>query len=353
MVGGCAAAPELPKPDTRPRTEATSALAVRRLPSVSWQAVGPCRTLAAAVAAMPEGERSRLPLVGAPIAFSVRDGAATLPPAEAMAAVTADLPLPVDDGSARCVILVEATRTVGGASRRPLAHQVVPSTYRASTGGGPNPEYRHLKRELRELDDDDRVGLVATGDPALDLVGLIAGSVLEGLDAAFDGRRAAAIKERLGATPPTLAEPVWEPYSFEVTTIEATREGLLRVRLVDRATLEAWLFQEPVVERRRFRVATGRRARDRSLLEGGGGDLAATTDIAVWEQAGLRPSLSGLVAALGAIAIPAVRVTESRSPPAARAAVVGTSRTIEELLGDDGVRRYRLRDEEAALSRAP
>ena len=235
-----------------------------------------------------------------------------------------DLPLPTDDGTARCVIVVDRAASARAAPRRPVAHEIVRSTYRAGGTGRANPEYRRLQRELRRLEAPDDIDLVATGDPGVDLIGLLAGSVLQGIGAALDGQAASTARSRLAATPPSLAEAAWEPYAFEVTTIEAARSGDLRARLIDRATASAWALEEPVVERRLFRVASGRRSRDRGLLEGGGSDLVATADIAVWEQAGLRPSLAGLVGALGAATTPGAPATDADlAPPPAATVVAG------------------------------
>ena len=45
-----------------------------------------------------------------------------------------------------------------------------------------------LRRRLREVDGSDGIGVMATGDPGLDLIGIIAGSNLGGFDAVGRGR---------------------------------------------------------------------------------------------------------------------------------------------------------------------
>lgn len=348
--------PPAPPPTASAATPAV-AQAPEALPdpiATAWPVATDCRALATAVTSLPAADRARLGSEAAPLAIAVRDG--SIPLASA-AAVAPDLPLPIDDGTARCVVVVERAASARAAPRRPVAHEIVRSTYRAGGAGRANPEYRRLQRELGRLESPDGIDLVATGDPGVDLIGLIAGSVLQGIGAALDGQAASAARGRLAATPPTLAAAVWEPYAFEVTTIEATRSGHLQARLFDRATAEAWTLEEPVVERRLFRVASGRRSRDRGLLEGGGSDLVATADISVWEQAGLRPSLTGLVAALGEIAGPSLSITEvdlapSIPPPPSLDRGTGM---VEARVGPDGVRRYRLRATDTAppVTRAP
>ena len=356
LVGGTCAAtllgcgPPAESPPIAVASTPTSAVGPTAAPAsaaLPWPVAGDCRALAAAIGALPAADRARLSPRDAPLAIAARDGFAPLAPA---AAVVPDLPLPTDDGTARCVIVVDRAASARAAPRRPVAHEIVRSTYRAGGTGRANPEYRRLQRELRRLEAPDDIDLVATGDPGVDLIGLLAGSVLQGIGAALDGQAASAARSRLAATPPTLAEAAWEPYAFEVTTIEAARSGDLRARLIDRATASAWALEEPVVERRLFRVASGRRSRDRGLLEGGGSDLAATADIAVWEQAGLRPSLAGLVGALGAATTPGAPATDAdlAPPPAPPSSPAGSTGMVEARVGPDGIRRYRLREADAA-----
>jgi hypothetical protein len=327
-------------------------------PPVAWPTAAGCRELAAEIGRLPPAAAARLDPATAPLALAVRAGPTPLPPAEAVAL---DLPLPPDDGSARCVLVVAPAPTVRAAPRRPLAHEIVRSTYRVAGGGRPNPDYRRLQQELRRVDRSGDLDFLATGDPGIDLIGLIAGGVLQGIDAALAGRAEAGLRAALAATPPTLAEPRWEPYSFEVTTIEATRSGRLRVQLVDRTSDRAWDLDEPVVERRRFRVASGRRARDRGLLEAGGDGLVAMTTVAVWEQEGLRPNLTWLVAALGASTGPGRPAAEiEAAAPAAGPAGSGDppnvpsgSGAVESAIGADGVRRFRLREPAQAAPVSP
>jgi hypothetical protein len=343
-----------PAPAAVPQSQSAAApeaaLAVQpAAPPVAWPKAAGCREIAAEIGRLPPAAAARLDPATAPLALAVRDGPTPLPPAET---VSLDLPLPVDDGSARCVLVVAPAPTVRAAPRRPLAHEIVRSTYRVAGGGRPNPDYRRLQQELRRVDRSEDIDFLATGDPGIDLIGLIAGGVLQGIDAALMGRAEAGLRAELAATPPTVAEPRWEPYSFEVTTIEATRSGRLRVQLVDRASDRAWSLDEPVVERRRFRVAAGRRARDRGLLEGGGDGLVAMTTVAVWEQEGLRPNLTWLVAALGARTGPGRQVAEiEATAPAAGPAGSGDPSdvpspvgAVESAIGADGVRRFRLRE---------
>lgn len=283
-----------------------------------------------------------------------------------------DLPVPTDGHEhAPCLVLVDRSATARAAPRRLLAHEVVRSTYRRGSRGIADPEHTELRRALREPDDEDGVEVLATGDPGVDLIGLLAGGVLDGIDRF---RRASAEKQAraaLAATPASLEEVVWEPYTYEVTTIEAARSGVLRAALVDRRLGLAWPIERVVRETRRFSVAAGRNAKDRQLLESPGGDQAVAADVTVWEHGGLQPSLSGLMGLLAAApgdgvaldarglatawatapvhlaASPSGAADADPDPPTAESGdgpVMSPPRasSVEQVVTADGVRRYRL-----------
>ena len=357
MLTACAEAPApietaaVAEPAAGPATAAPQQATAP--PAPPWPAAASCRELLAAVVAMPEPELRRLEPAAAPIAFGVRDGGVMLPPSAARAEVTADLPLPAEAGTgARCLVVIDRAPTRRAAPRRSLAHEVVQSTFRAGNDRRANPDHAALRQRLRDLEDDDGLGIMATGDPGLDLIGLVGGVVLNGMDRFSRAQKAAALRERLAATPATLTSQSWEPYTFEVTTVETMRTGELRAALVDRSSGLAWPVERNIVERRSFKVASGRRARDRGLLEGGGAGLVETADVAVWEQGGLRPSLlavSGLLAAQGTPGVAgAMAALPGVEPPPTGSEETGRSGAVEQTVGADGVRRYRLHEPEPA-----
>ena len=141
------------------------------------------------------------------------------------------------------------------APRRLVAQRVVRSTYRRGSQRTTNPEYQALRRTTRELEDEDAAGdtILATGDPGLDLIGLAAGSILGGIDLFRRGQAERQAEEALAATPPTVENVAWEPYTYEATTVEAARAGRLRVALVDRGQHRSWHDR---AERRARRAAS-------------------------------------------------------------------------------------------------
>jgi hypothetical protein len=156
-----------------------------------------------------------------------------------------------------------------------------------------------------------------------------------------------------------------------VTTVEAARAGVLRAALVDRELGRVWPIERRVHDKRRFEVAAGRSARDRQLLEGTGDAVATSADVAVWEQAGPRPSLTELLelltaaprdgVALAAAGVAAAWAATPVRPADAASRIVealpdepapeppdetrrGNPRasSVEQVVTADGVRRYRL-----------
>lgn len=339
-VAGCVSAPPVEPPtfDHPPRRSEPAAAAPALL---SWPAITGCRELATALAALPAAERARLDRSQAPLGVTIHALGG------APSAVAGDLPLPPDDGLRRCALIVAIEPNGEDSPRRLLAHERVRSAYRASATGRANPEHRRLQAELRALERDEGPGILATGDPGLDLIGLVAGSILDGISAAIDAQRANTLRQRLASTPARLEEGAWEPYSFEVETVEATRSGKVRAFLLDRTTAVVFPLEETVGQTRRFRVAQGRRARDRGLLEGGGDGLVDAEDVTVWEQEGIQPDVAALLAAL-----PPQPAASAVVPAAIEAAMIGPGSVVAEI-GSDGVRRFRLRGLTAAPGLGP
>ena len=324
---GCATLP----PTSSPPAKAAPSEPVAAAPAAPpWPATHDCRALAGELAALETTVSARLDAATAPLGLTVRSPSAAGP--------VRDLSLPPDDGARRCALLVELDASVRAAPRRVLGHERIRSTYRAGSAGRANPEYQRLQRELRELESGSAPAILATGDPGLDLIGLVAGGILGGAAAIVDGRHASDLRRRLASTPPRIGDVVWEPYSFEVTTLEASRRGPLRARLLDRGAGTVWSVEETIQETGRFRVAAGRRARDRGLLEGGGDGLRDAEDVTAWEQDGVQPRLSFVLAALARAAAPTAAADWMLEPAA------GAGGSVVAATGPDGVRRFRLRE---------
>lgn len=299
------------------------------------------------------------------MAVAIVEHGLALPDVMAAQLLVDDLPVPVtgqlDAAHPRCLLLLERGETEAAAPRRSLAHEMVRSTYGRGTRRVGNPDHAALKQAMREVEEDDGPRILATGDPATDLVGLIAGTVLSGMDLFARRRQENELRAALAATPAAHEEPTWEPYSYGVTTVETARTGSLRAALIDRHARAAWGTAEQVREVRTFRVASGRHARDRDLLERSAGSALVEADLEVWEKGGLRPTLSSLLSRLAAARpLPAGTPTDPMSLaaswqkplPQARAIQPASGaplppeaipdRLVEQVVMPDGTRHYRL-----------
>src|SRR5688500_5654340 len=68
-------------------------------PALPWPTAESCRSLAAAVLAMSEEDRRRLPFEGAPMAVAMADGAGLLPAEEMRDRLELDLPITATDNA--------------------------------------------------------------------------------------------------------------------------------------------------------------------------------------------------------------------------------------------------------------
>lgn len=320
LLGGCSGPTAPPVPSALAPAPAAGSAAVAEPGAVpaaaeAWPGQGRCDELVPGLAALPAGRRQGLAPEASPMALAVIDRGVVLPAEAADLAVARDVPLPVAarlDGPAPCLLLVDRGASVRAAARRPVAHELVRSAYRRGTRRTPSQERADLERAAREVGRGGGPEVLATGDPGVDLIGLLAGSVLDGIDLFRRRSEAERLRAARAATPAAVEEPVWEPYTYDVTTVEAARFGSLRAALVDRGRGRGWRINREVREVRTFRVAAGRSPRDRDLIEGRAGTVALPADVEVWELGGLRPRVSELLALL-AEAIAAGR-PEAASP---------------------------------------
>ena len=294
MIGGCATAPahkeaaEASEP--APVTAEASAFAM------PWPDAADCRALAATVLAMAETDLRHLRPEDAPLALAIADGPLLLTPEEAAGAIDLDLPIPVAEktGDGRCLIAASRPRVVPGGGRRLVAHELVRSEYRTRTRRSVNPEWAKLREEAEEESGGGGGGRVmATGEPSLDLIGLVGSAVIRGIDRLRLGRAKAS--EQLASTERYLETPVYEPYTYDINAFEVGRVGALEVTLLDRAAGRAFEARHTMRERHTFAVAEGRHRSDRGVLEGGGPGAVLPEDVAVFETAAPRPRLSDLL----------------------------------------------------------
>ena len=289
-----------------------------------WPHAADCRSLAAAVLAMPAEDRQHLAAASSPFSIDT-----ALP-------VTADLPVRTQ-GAGRCRLVVGAVHELPAPAAQPVAHRIVRSEYSAGTRRTKSARWDALDDAEKGLDREDKGSrILATGDPSLDLIGLVAGTVLGGVDRLRRSQDKSALDQERATTDRYVETEHWQPYTYEVTTMEVHRAAVVEVTLQDPDGPN--LTARPLVrEGRRLDIAKGRSSRDRALIEGQGEQAATKDDLAVFRAQPPSPSVTDLLRALLAGERAAIPVE-----PAAGPLDVDTGGPVGETVGADGVRRFTL-----------
>lgn len=364
-----AAGPGPPAATAPPKAGNDPALPALTNVAETWPGQGRCHDVLAELAVMAPSRRQLLLPEASPVALAVVDRGTTLPRSAAATGLVLDLPIPLTDdllGGAPCLVMLDRTASARAGQRRVLAHELVRSSYRRGTRHLPNAERTALERAARQAERDRGPEIMATGDPGIDLLGLVAGGIIGGIDLFRRAGESERLRQQIAATPDSIEEPVWEPYTYDVTTIEAARTGPLRAALVDHGLGRSWTLDLTVRETRTFRVASNRNPKDRDLLDGHDGTLAVAADVTVWEEGGLRPAASDLVQRLADATderpTPATAIASAwaGNPRQAQAAIepaagpggkaerasgcrrTGSTGLVEQIVDADGTRRYRL-----------
>jgi len=135
-----------------------------------------------------------------------------------------------------------------------------------------NPRRRELEARLRELEEDGRGGErrrpPGTGDPLLDVVGLLGSAVIGLVAEAASGSEAASLRAELERTPVYVEEPATAPYRYEAQAFRLVAEGSAEVALVDAATGLGWEGAVPFRIERLYAIPLTRDPRDTTRPEG-------------------------------------------------------------------------------------
>src|SRR5690242_10179294 len=95
VLGGCAGSAPPTAPSLVAQRETGPATKAVATAPLAWPTAGDCRSLVAAVLALPTEERARLDAAGAPLALAVADGPLLLHAKEVPEALEPDLPVRV------------------------------------------------------------------------------------------------------------------------------------------------------------------------------------------------------------------------------------------------------------------
>ncbi|MDX1541151.1 MAG: hypothetical protein R3349_07075, partial [Geminicoccaceae bacterium] len=251
--------------------EAPASAASAEVIEVDWPSLGSCRDqlreLLRIVTSGAAPEPTDLPfgVVVGPAVERDRLSAPSVP-------IAADLPLPVGNAAAReapCLLQVGLPDDIES-KRRIVGQETVASEYQSGVRREDNPAYELAKAKVdmakRRAKYDDEVW-AGVGDPMIDLVGLLVGSIVEGFS---EGARESDLEEamiELARTPRKIDRPAYASYHFDRVVVDAARRASIPVELIDRrqGTRSRTVIRH--VEQRRFHIPQGLSRRDRNYAE--------------------------------------------------------------------------------------
>jgi len=316
LIAGCAGPsgpdPLATEPAAGPAAAAPTgdeeAAAVER---VAWPEATACPALLDRLDAMWRDGRWPDNADDAPLALVVTEGAA----AEALAL---DMTLPRipwrEAEGYRCLILVDSPERRETASDRVIREARLHASYPRDSKRKSNPQYEAIEKEIARLDSGRGGGdpfIEPTGDPELDLWGVIANGVIDGFSALTGVGRRAELESLLEATPEHVEEPVMSPYSYTLRELEATRAAAYRVALIDAEAGLAWPGPIARKESERFALSDDRHPGDETIQHDPDSRLVTSSDLEDWRTSPPPLEVSRLVAELAgrAAATPAEAIT--------------------------------------------
>ena len=284
-----AALPEAVEPAAGPPSETVAGHA-----AAGWPHATSCSGLVAGLAELAPEAFAGLDPRTAPLAL-VGGGSIE-------ALVERDLPIPLaasaDAAPASCLLLLGEPAVLPTVADRVLDRRSVRSTYAEGSRRRRNPDHQALERDLaaakREAKGDFDV--LVTGDPMLDLIGTLAGGLLDGLGRIDAGREIASLETALETTPAYLEETTEAAYRYQIVELEAERRSRLPVVLFDGTEATAVADALLRTERQRFLLANDRHPRDSTPSPVPGVPIVTTEALAAWRAASPRVTTSELVA---------------------------------------------------------
>jgi hypothetical protein len=230
---------------------------------------------------------------------------------------------------ARCRLQVGPPRH-REAERRVIARESIRSAYESGVRTDKNPAYDVAQAKLREAERRAKTkppSIIKVGDPMLDLVGLVVGSLVGGVSQRFgsDAELQRALDE-LVATPRSIDRPLYRRYGFERSRVGATRAAVMTVTLTDRSLGRSWQADLRQRETKEFLQLDGLDPRDRDYALHHASSIS-DADLERWLEAGAEPAIGDLAAVLldgtgPAAAGGPIAALDEESPPAALDAAI-------------------------------
>jgi hypothetical protein len=231
-----------------------------------------------------------------------------------------------DDDAARprladCLLLVDRLRDED-VRVRPLGRMTVAAVRVTGMRRRTNPAWLELERELAEAKRaarDKAPRILRTGEPTVDLFGLMASAVLATIDSLSGPEaRIAELEQRLRETPQTLDEEVTTTVPLLVERYRVDKTATLPLVLFEPATGRAWRAAHELHETRTFALLPADAASDLRLPQQD--DLIFVSDRAAIEAFAQEPPRARIAELLPALAVALEREAEHTSLAALEAA---------------------------------
>ena len=323
------------------------------LPPLPWPQEGNCASRLLAILNFSPDERSRLDPDAATLGIMPL-GAGLLP--EQVDELGRELVVPVlrspGPGQPACVVTIgSAANASPHATRHVFRTTRLTSTFPKGTRRTANPDRKLLEKKLAEARKDKRAdrksgsGEVSTGDPVLDLVGLMAGGLISGITGYFETDEVAALEAELKATDAFIEEPLLTTYKYDLTELESRRTATLILALVDMRDGTGWFRQQDITDRQLVALSDNRHPGDKTSQHGPAFRLMTSSELEIRERQTPVPGEAELRIAAGLWAsTPPVALTldDLRQPtplttPPARDTEELTASSLELPSADDDV----------------
>lgn len=208
-----------------------------------------------------------------------------------------DVSLPITSQSQAavfdCLIVIGEAQMAPAQPRQVLADRKLRSAYPAGIKRLANPDYIEPANG-NQSSGTGLGGINSTGDPTLDLVGVIAESVLIGIDALFT--EDALVSSNQGAVQARYVdEPRLFPYSYQMAEIEASRSARVPIALIDQRRGERVETNLALRETQLFALSDDRHPDDPQVQHDPSARLISTLQLRRWEASPPSLSMAGLI----------------------------------------------------------
>ncbi|MEM7022069.1 MAG: hypothetical protein AAF637_05685 [Pseudomonadota bacterium] len=304
-AGGLSTGDDLLPPAPPPQATDVAASSTASIDWTSGDCTDKLETLQHAAAAGPLGPDARAPFAVelVPASTDWLEGTPELP-------VEVDLPLEAEGREVPCLIRIGPPRDLA-AAHRTIDVEDVRSAYQSGSRKQRNADYDALQAKHREAKANakGKYDIVETGDPLLDLVGTTVGGLIKGIDGRIRRQNVDQAAAALAATPRSLDQAVYRPYSFERFVVRAQKQAVVPVTLLDQQRRQLRATELRQSERREFFVLRGLDPRDRNYEQHRSSSMTRA-DFARWSRTPPALHLSSVAQALTEVAADRPQVAE-------------------------------------------